>query len=100
MKKIILASILASAMSTVAFADQFCGTIGTHYVGPHCIAGGACPDFVMLKYDLVTADGQQYDLEGSNADVLANLDSLKGQEVCVSGEYADNSITVNAILSQ
>jgi hypothetical protein len=99
MKKIILASILASAMSTVAFADQFCGTIGTHYVGPHCIAGGACPDFVRLQFDLVTADGQRYDITSSTG-ALDDIANLKGQEVCVSGDYANGTINIDAILSQ
>jgi hypothetical protein len=97
MKKIVLAIALFSSMTTVAFADQICGTVGQHNVGPHCAAGGPCPMWVKLQFDLVTADGQQIDVNPTTSDLFGQFTSLRGQQVCITGEFVNNDFTFSAV---
>lgn len=85
MKKMILASVLMSVVSSVSFAGELCGTLGTHTVAPVCNPGQACPMWLRLQYDLTTNEGTRYDLETSTMGVLEQFGELKGNEVCVSG---------------
>ena len=78
MKKMILASVLMSVVSSVSFAGELCGTLGTHTVAPVCNPGQACPMWLRLQYDLTTNEGTRYDLETSTMGVLSNSANSKG----------------------
>jgi hypothetical protein len=98
MKTLLLAAIALS--STVSFAGEICGTVGSHTEGPRCTAGEMCPDYMRLQYDLTTSDGTRYDLETSETAVLENFGQFLGSKVCVNGVEKADGIFVSEIAAQ
>jgi hypothetical protein len=100
MKTFILATILISAFSSGAFAEEICGTLGSYDVGPNCQAGEACPMFVRLQFDLLTAQGYRYDLGASSMSMLNSFSQFKGTNVCVTGTEEQSTLEVTQITAQ
>ena len=97
MKNFILLSVVLSAFSTASFAAELCGTLGSHLVGPHCVAGQACPHWVRVQYDLTLLDGRRIDLETSSTGILEDFGDFNGDDVCVSGVETRDGLDVAEI---
>lgn len=100
MKTIILAFAVISSLSTAAFAEEICGTLAHHNVGPKCGPNEMCPMFFRLQYDLTTSDGTRYDLETSEMAVFDQFSQLNGSNVCISGSIDKNGLEVAAISAE
>jgi hypothetical protein len=94
------ATAMISALSGSAFAGEICGTLGTHVVAPQCAPDAMCPMFMRLQYDLTTTDGTRYNLDTSSVEVLDNFGQLRGNNVCVEGKDAKDSIEVTTVTAQ
>ncbi len=106
MKRMILASLVVAAFSSVSFAEQFCGRVGSFKEnGNNCVpsAGKACPDFadIVVRYTLtvpVLRHGRAvYMLETSDLGVLTKLSAHAGTaaDFCVYGDLNADVNTIN-----
>ncbi len=100
MKSVLFAALLVSTVSSAALANELCGTIGSHMVGPKCEAGRPCPMWVRLQYDLTTDENESYDLETSTITLFDSLGQLEGKKACVVGEGTREGFTVTSITAQ
>jgi hypothetical protein len=100
MKTIILASAFISALASSAFANEICGTLGSHAERPQCDSGFACPMIVTLQYDLVDSNQTRYNIQTTDSNVLLNMGALNGTKVCVEGTEDSGTILADSIVAQ
>jgi hypothetical protein len=97
MKKMIALSMALMAISSISFADEICGTLGSHVVGLQCETGQMCLMMLRLQYDLTTANGSHFDLMTSSAATFENFGAMKGSDVCVQGSTSENGFEVTSV---
>lgn len=104
MKKMIALTALVSTMvlgfSSVSMADQLCGELESHAVGPRCLEGQPCPHWVELQYTITDDQGQNVLVRASDMQVLQSFSELNGSRVCAEGHQGIAGFYVTAVTAQ
>lgn len=104
MKKMIALTALISTMvfgfSSISMADELCGALESHAVGPRCVEGQPCPHWVELQYTITDDQGQDVLVRASDMQVLQSFSALNGSRVCAEGHQGIAGFYVTAVTAQ
>jgi hypothetical protein len=98
MKFLLSALLLVSATSIPAYAETFCGLVGSRTVRPVCLPRRPCPHWIRLQYTLKLDSGENLDINASTSDVMTKFNELNQKQACVDGALQSNgSVLVDSI---